>query len=190
MTKSGVPVGPGWPQDHSWADRPRLLWFCPDLEPENWKRHNGSFLNLAQFKSRSGKIARHFKRYTWDLLIKPIKIFNFWKKRNTPGFFLGIPTKKPHFFKKKKISPVPVPNSKWLKFGPKCPFSLENPWVFDRIQLQKHQIAKIRQIAKLVHNKTVEKMEDLLQLVQEGIVHWGAGASKNGDRRPPFLRVR
>ena len=39
----------------------------------------GSFLNLAQCKSRSGKIARHFKRYTWDLLIKPIKIFNLEK---------------------------------------------------------------------------------------------------------------
>ena len=79
MTKSGVPLGPGWPQDHSWVDRPRLLWFYPDLEPENWKRHNGSFLNLAQCKSRSGKIARHFKPYTWDLLIKPIKIFNLEK---------------------------------------------------------------------------------------------------------------
>ena len=40
-----------------------------------------------------------------------------------------------------------------------------------------------------VHNKTVQKMEDLLQLVSEGTVFWGAGASKNGGRRPPFLRV-
>ena len=81
---TGVPLAPGWPQDHPWIGGPRNFWFYPDLEPENWKRHNGSFLNSVRFRSRSGKIARQFKRYTWDLLIEPIKIFNFEKIAEKP----------------------------------------------------------------------------------------------------------
>ena len=37
--------------------------------------------------------------------------------------------------------------------------------------------------------KAPRKIEAILQQVKEGTVNQGAGASKNGGRRPPFLRV-
>ena len=89
---TGVPLGPGWPQDHPWIGEPWKFWFYPALEPENWKRHNGSLLNLVRCKIRSGKIARQFKPYTWDLLIKPIKIFTLEKtaEKLWKRYFLSI----------------------------------------------------------------------------------------------------
>ena len=43
----GVPLGPNCPQDHARIEAPRKFQFYPDLEPENRKGQNGTYLNLA-----------------------------------------------------------------------------------------------------------------------------------------------